>query len=140
MVNRFYANDPNCFVPQNEQFNFVYFSHEVKYIATQLISISAIFSKIKLRTEIQNFDSLINRFYELQYDLLTHKKRISVFGVFKSGKSTFINAILGKKILPSRTNRATGVITTISYDSKEYAKILFDSKIGKISEIIGIDS
>lgn len=97
MVNRFYFNDPNCYVAPNEQFNFVYFAHEVKYIATQLISISASFSDIKLKTEIQNFESLINRFYELQYHLLTHKKRISVFGIFKSGKSTFINAILGQK-------------------------------------------
>lgn len=139
MVNRFYFNDPNCYVVPNEQFNFVYFAHEVKYIATQLISISASFSDIKLKTEIQNFESLINRFYELQYHLLTHKKRISVFGIFKSGKSTFINAILGQKILPSRNDRATGVITTISHDSKEYAKIHFDSRLGQITEIISID-
>ncbi|MBD2393200.1 dynamin family protein [Cyanobacterium aponinum FACHB-4101] len=139
MVNRFYFNDPNCYVSPNEQFNFVYFAHEVKYIATQLISISASFSDIKLKTEIQNFESLINQFYELQYHLLTHKKRISVFGIFKSGKSTFINAILGQKILPSRNDRATGVITTISRDSKEYAKIHFDSRVGQISEIISID-
>lgn len=82
MVNRFYFNDPNCYVAPNEQFNFVYFAHEVKYIATQLISISASFSDIKLKTEIQNFESLINRFYELQYHLLTHKKKEFLYLAF----------------------------------------------------------
>lgn len=139
MVNHFYFNNPNCYVAQNEQFNFVYFSHEVEYIANQLISIVVSFTDIELKNEIQNFESLINQFNELQDHLLTHKKRISVFGIFKSGKSTFINAILGQKILPSRTNRATGVITSITSDSREYAKIFFDSKEGKRSEIVNFN-
>ena len=42
-------------------------------------------------------------------------KQAVIFGAFKAGKSTLINAWLGSSWLPSRSNRATGVPTHISY-------------------------
>jgi GTP-binding protein EngB required for normal cell division len=46
---------------------------------------------------------------------------ITFFGTFKAGKSTLINAILGENLLPSRANRATGVITKIRYHHQKAA-------------------
>ncbi|HEY9692451.1 MAG TPA: dynamin family protein [Oculatellaceae cyanobacterium] len=44
-----------------------------------------------------------------------HSKQAVIFGAFKAGKSTLINAWLGSSWLPSRSNRATGVPTHINY-------------------------
>lgn len=121
-------------------FDFIYFPEDVKYTSSLLFGICEISKNLKLETEISYGENLFkNYFSALRLNLLRKDKKIAVFGIFKSGKSTLINAILNQKILPSRTNRATGVITSINYDSKEYAKILFESILGSSSEIITID-
>ncbi len=48
---------------------------------------------------------------------------VTFFGAFKAGKSTLLNAILGESVLPSRANRATGVITKILYGEQKQATI-----------------
>ena len=60
---------------------------------------------------------LIEKLYQLQKLMQRDVKKVTIFGVFKAGKSTFLNALIGTEILPSRTNRATGVITRINHDS-----------------------
>jgi GTPase Era involved in 16S rRNA processing len=44
---------------------------------------------------------------------------VMIMGEFKTGKSTFINAILGKEVLKSDVTPATAVVTMISYSEKE---------------------
>jgi GTPase Era involved in 16S rRNA processing len=44
---------------------------------------------------------------------------VMIMGEFKTGKSTFINAILGKEVLKSDVTPATAVVTMISYGEKE---------------------
>ena len=47
--------------------------------------------------------------------------KIVVVGEFSRGKSTFINALLGKKILPAKTNPTTTTINRITYgDTPRY--------------------
>lgn len=41
--------------------------------------------------------------------------KVVVVGEFSRGKSTFINALLGKRILPAKTNPTTTTINRISY-------------------------
>jgi hypothetical protein len=41
--------------------------------------------------------------------------RVVCFGSFKAGKSTLLNALVGKNILPARANRATGVVTRLTW-------------------------
>ncbi|MBQ7561109.1 MAG: dynamin family protein [Synergistaceae bacterium] len=63
--------------------------------------------------------------------------KIVVVGEFKNGKSTFINAILGKKIMPEDILPCTGTITEIKYGSQEKAEIHFlDPLPEKISPFI----
>jgi len=52
------------------------------------------------------------------------QKQITFFGVFKAGKSTLLNGLLWQKILPSRTNRATGVVTRISYADRASVSVI----------------
>jgi GTP-binding protein EngB required for normal cell division len=48
-----------------------------------------------------------------------------VFGEFKRGKSTFINSLLGKDILPSAVVPLTSVVTIVMYGEEEKAIIHF---------------
>jgi outer membrane lipoprotein SlyB len=52
------------------------------------------------------------------------ERQVTFFGVFKAGKSTLLNAIIGTKLLPSRANRATGVITRLSYGTQPAASVV----------------
>lgn len=51
--------------------------------------------------------------------------RIQVVGTFKNGKSTFINALLGEDILPSRTLPCTAVVNEIKYGDQKRAVLHF---------------
>ncbi|MBQ7561108.1 MAG: dynamin family protein [Synergistaceae bacterium] len=63
--------------------------------------------------------------------------KIVVAGEFKNGKSTFVNAIIGKKIMPEDTLPCTGTITEVKYGSQEKAEIYFlDPLPEKISPFI----
>lgn len=51
------------------------------------------------------------------------------FGVFKAGKSTLLNAMIGHKLLPSGINRVTGIITKLRFTPEVSARVFFkDSK------------
>ena len=52
------------------------------------------------------------------------KIHISVWGCFKTGKSSLINALLNEKILPVKTTSATGVVTKIYYAPKKTAHVV----------------
>lgn len=58
--------------------------------------------------------------------LYSNDFNIAVIGEFSVGKSTFLNAIMGKRILFSATREATGVSTRIINSNKKIARILFD--------------
>jgi ribosome biogenesis GTPase A len=47
-----------------------------------------------------------------------------VNGIVSSGKSTFINALLGLNILPSKTGEATASIVIIENSPNEYINII----------------
>ena len=48
-----------------------------------------------------------------------------VVGEFSRGKSTFINAMLGKRILPSSVNPTTAIISKISYGDRPKYELVF---------------
>lgn len=54
--------------------------------------------------------------------------KVLVIGEFKRGKSTFINALMGKKILPSYATPCTAVINEVVYGKNEQATLYFKSK------------
>ena len=51
------------------------------------------------------------------------EREITFFGAFKAGKSTLINAVVGENLVPTRVNRATGVVTRIGYAPQKTALI-----------------
>jgi hypothetical protein len=63
-------------------------------------------------------DTALAAVAECRQMLQRPERRITFFGVFKAGKSTILNALVGRDILPTRANRATGVVTRLSYSVK----------------------
>ncbi|MFE9629759.1 dynamin family protein [Streptomyces sp. NPDC006463] len=53
--------------------------------------------------------------------------RIMVLGEFSSGKSTLINALLGKKLLPTKANPATAFTTVLRWGETERAWLYRDA-------------
>ncbi|MEL6494408.1 MAG: dynamin family protein [Cyanobacteria bacterium J06623_7] len=51
--------------------------------------------------------------------------RLLVLGDLKRGKSTFLNALLGEKILPSDVNPCTALLTVLRYGDKPQAIVYF---------------
>lgn len=54
-----------------------------------------------------------------------NKIRVGIIGITSSGKSTLINAILGKKILSTAVAPSTNRMTSCFYGDKDYIKIHF---------------
>lgn len=64
---------------------------------------------------------------EQLHDLFQENKyKVAVMGEFSTGKSTFLNALVGKRILFSSMREATGVITCLQKGKKAEAVIAFE--------------
>ena len=61
----------------------------------------------------------------IRQNLQQEKFRLVVLGQFKRGKSTLINALLGRRVLPSDVIPVTAVITEIKYGARREATIYF---------------
>jgi len=90
-------------------------SEEKQYLEAHNISIQG-------TSENENIDSLIQRTRGTAFKLL-------VMGEFSSGKSTFINVLLGEKLLPEGAVPMTALITEIYYGREK--KVVMYPKPGK---------
>ena len=77
-------------------------------------------STLNLSIENHPFDEAID---ELKDKIFSNQYKIAVVGDFSSGKSTFINALIGEELLYSSNIEATGVITTVQYGERPIAQI-----------------
>src|SRR5690349_846945 len=57
----------------------------------------------------------LDRLNELRSSLHDPERRITVFGAFKTGKSSLINALAGAPLLPVRAQEGTRTVTEIRY-------------------------
>jgi len=59
-------------------------------------------------------------------DRLVHNRfNLVVFGEFKRGKSTFINSLLGRAILPTAVIPLTSIVTIVRYGEDDHALLAF---------------
>lgn len=77
-----------------------------------------------LEMELENKEE-----YKIKLDLIYNKIKSPVFRIgfistFSTGKSTIINALLGKEILPVAEKSTTGCITTITYGEEDKVEII----------------
>ena len=78
------------------------------------------------------FEYEYQRFFEfLMYKELMGKKIIALGGGFSSGKSSFLNSLLGKNLLPAQIDPSTSIPTYVTGGSEEkaYALNIFQNKI-----------
>jgi len=61
----------------------------------------------------------------LQQRLASMRLRVAVLGQFKRGKSTFINALLGKGVVPSAVVPATAIPTFISWSPRTLIRVVY---------------
>ncbi len=79
--------------------------------------------------------------------LKSDKLRVLIVGRFSAGKSTFVNALLGEKLLPSTAVPTTGVLCKITYAKQEDKRVTlyphedkpFDIQIHELESYIKID-
>jgi len=87
--------------------------------------------KEKLLTICQQIESLgydgnvSAKLNEIRRNLRDERFRLVILGQFKRGKSTFINALLGERVLPTDVIPVTAVITELLYDSRKFTEIIF---------------
>lgn len=72
-----------------------------------------------------NLQNLVSSIDDTLHRVETNAFSIAVVGEFKRGKSTFINALLGKEILPSDILPTTATLNRVTYGLKPLVKILF---------------
>ena len=68
---------------------------------------------------------------EKDYILAKYKYRVVLFGEYSSGKSSLLNALIGKDILPESSGHCTKVILIIQYVKYEKDISLYSSKFYK---------
>ncbi len=116
------------------------YSKNVKTIKQACRDLSGIADKLDnnyaYKTEFQE-KFTESQFVDIIRELEDNKYEVSIIGSFNVGKSTFINAILGREILPSRLKRCTSTSTYIEY-AKD-AEIIVTYKDAR-TETIKIDN
>ena len=103
----------------------------LKYICLDIINQIENYEELKT---IGSFTKEVEIFRERLND---DEIRIAVVGEFSAGKSTFINALIGKDILKHATTETTAVITRIVNVDKKSSlcytgKVIFKDKTKKV--------
>jgi len=84
--------------------------------------------------EKRNSDSTAQSLEEVLDKLIENRFHLVVLGQFKRGKSTFINSILGDKVLPTSVVPLTSIVTLLKYGHSERIQVLFnDSSVKAIT-------
>jgi GTP-binding protein EngB required for normal cell division len=62
---------------------------------------------------------------------------VAVFGRFKAGKTSFLNSLVGRSLLPVDVIPVTSVVTELSHNSAEFATVVFNN--GQTARTISVD-
>jgi len=104
---------------QSVSFNsFVDYKKVVLTLVTDLEKLRDFSEKLKLDKSVTLIDEVLKR---IKADSFT----VAVVGEFKRGKSTFINALLGKEILPSDILPCSATLNRVKYGMSPIVKVLF---------------
>lgn len=71
-------------------------------------------------------DKIAENLKEIREKLIENRFHLVVLGQFKRGKSTFINSIIGDKILPTSVIPLTSIVTMLKYGQEEAIEVIFE--------------
>lgn len=99
-------------------------------------SISECYSKIAEISNALKDENISGLASQSMNSLKSENFNIVIVGEFSRGKSTFINALLGKRVLPSSTKPTTTIINKISFGEEPEFTINFreSSSVKKVTE------
>lgn len=106
---------------QNE---FAQFKQKKEELAKIIRETSVIMNDLSLHKSAE-------RLQQLAAQVNNDSFKIQIVGTFKNGKSTFINALLGEDILPSKALPCTAVINEVKYGSEKSAVLTFCDPLPK---------
>lgn len=96
--------------------------HKTLNLKTLTDELSQILKKLN---EINLDNNHIEKLQQIYTNAQNHKFSIGITGVLSAGKSTFLNALLGKEILGSSTIPETANLTILKYNQTESAQVFF---------------
>lgn len=109
-------------------FSLDFYTNKRKQLLDQLFKLQAVIQDIGNRTDLKKVEEARNQVVKEQFQIV-------VVGEFSRGKSTFINALLGKKLLPSSAKPTTTLLNIITYSKEPFIKLHFRNKsIKEITE------
>jgi GTPase SAR1 family protein len=97
------------------------FDRQKRSVLTSLESILRIAEELEVTKVANQIKETINQLHNEHFML-------SVVGEFSRGKSTFINALLGVAVLPTRTKPTTAFINKIQYGAEKSYSIVYRAK------------
>jgi len=92
--------------------------------------------KFNEKYNISNKDKNINIIKEEMNKLENNEFTISIIGTMKAGKSTFINALIGKEVLPHRDTPMTTIPTKVSHKHGNKNPILKINDFNYLNDLI----
>jgi GTP-binding protein EngB required for normal cell division len=93
-----------------------------KQIRQELIGLIESLSSVSLS---RGDDKINENLQEISEKLVGNHFHLVVLGQFKRGKSTFINSLLGEKVLPTAVVPLTSIVTLIKHGEKETIEVHF---------------
>ena len=108
---------------------------DLKDIAYQQKVISQKSGIDKQKKDLTTISELLG---SIETQLANDKLNVLVMGKFSSGKSTFLNALMGRKLLPAKAKPTTAIIGEITY-SETPGATLYPKKTGTKPQDISID-
>lgn len=90
-------------------------------LLTDLNKLRYFSQKLKLTKSVDLIDEVLKRVAERTFS-------VAIVGCFRRGKSTFINALLGDKILPSDVLPTTATLNRVKYGITPSVEVLFKEK------------
>jgi len=93
-------------------------------------SIKSDISRLKVVAGELNENSLARSLDDISYKLVYNQFYLVIVGLFKRGKSSLINALLGKEIAPVAVTPLTSVITFFQYGPVTSAEVFFRNGTG----------
>ncbi|SME23370.1 Bacterial dynamin-like protein [Bacillus mobilis] len=98
-----------------------FYTTKKKQLFNQLYKLEVMLQDMGNRTDLKKINEARNQVLKEQFQVV-------VVGEFSRGKSTFINALLGKKLLPSSAKPTTTLLNIITYSKEPFIKLHFRKK------------
>jgi GTPase SAR1 family protein len=102
-------------------FSLDFYTDKKKQLLDQLNRLQVVLQDMGNRNELKKVEESRNQIMNEQFQIV-------VVGEFSRGKSTFINALLGKKLLPSSAKPTTTLLNIITYSREPFIKLHYRKK------------